>query len=51
MNLLSIANDKSYSFTDKIEISFKNIISVSTDKIFTNEDKGIRLPGLAIFNK
>ncbi len=61
MNLLSIENnelmivpkglDKIWSFTNKIEIPFKNIISVSIDKKIINERKGIRLLGLATFNK
>ncbi|HCN74643.1 PH domain-containing protein [Pseudolactococcus plantarum] len=61
MNLLTIEKDrliiepkgldKIWSFTNKIEIPFKNIISVSIDKKITNERKGIRLLGLATFSK
>lgn len=61
MNLLTIENDKLivqpkgldkiWSFTNKIEIPFKNISSVSIDKEIINKFNGTRMPGLATFNK
>ena len=61
MNLLNIENDrliiepkgldKLWSFTNKIEIPFDHILSVSMNKQIVNERKGIRLLGLATFNK
>lgn len=61
MNLLTIEKDrliiepkgldKIWSFTNKIEIPFENIISVSTDRNIINRGKGLRLLGLATFNK
>lgn len=37
--------------TDTYALSFKNIISVSVDKNIVNVNKGLRIPGLATFNK
>ena len=61
MNLLTIENnkivispkglDKIWSFTNRIEISIENISSVTIDKNIIYRSKGLRLLGLATFNK